>query len=64
MQEERENERNAGTGDIRMEPAVDLLDASHFAHPIPANQVMAGQSNVQAEESLGLLHKFEALESA
>ena len=43
---------------------MDLLDASQFALPIPAYQVMAGQSNVQAEETLGLLHKSEALERA
>ena len=30
----------------------------------PAYQVMAGQSNVQAEETLGLIHSFEALERA
>ena len=43
---------------------MDNLDASQFAHLIPAYQVMAGQSNVQAEETLGLLHTSEALERA
>ena len=47
-----------------MEPDVDQLDSSQFAHPIPTYQVMAGQSNVQAVETLGLLHTSEALERA
>ena len=64
MQEQRDLERYAGTEDIRMEPVVDNLDASQFSHPIPSYQVMAGQSNVQAEETLGLLHTSEALERA
>ena len=61
LQEKRDHERIAGTRHIRMELAVDHFDASQFAHPIPAYQVMAGQSNVQAEETLGLLHTSEAL---
>ena len=64
MQEHRDIERNPGIEDIRMEPAVDNLDASQFAHLIPSYQVMAGQSNVRAEETLGLLHTSEALERA
>ena len=63
-QENKYDERNAGTEEIRMELAVDTLDASQFSNPIPAYQVMAGQSNVQAEENLGLLHTSEALERA
>ena len=47
-----------------MEPAMDTLDASQFSHPIPAYQVMAGQFNVQAEETFGLIHKSEAWEIA
>uniref|UniRef100_A0A164THV8 Uncharacterized protein n=1 Tax=Daucus carota subsp. sativus TaxID=79200 RepID=A0A164THV8_DAUCS len=64
MQEYRDNERNAGTEETRMETAVDPLDASKFIHPVSAYQIMAGQSNVQAEETLGLLHTSEALERA
>ena len=63
-QENKYDERNAGTEEIRMELAVDTLDASQFSNPIPAYQVMVGQSNVQAEENLGLLHTSEALERA
>ena len=47
MQEKRDLERKAGTGDIRMEePAMDILGASQFKHSMPAYQVMAEQSNV------------------
>ena len=44
MQEHRDSERNAGTEEIREEPAVDTLDASKFSHPIPAYQVMLSNS--------------------
>ena len=39
MQEHRDNERNAGTGEIRDEPVVDALDSTEFTHENPAYQI-------------------------
>ena len=64
MLKQRDEERKAGTGEIRVEPTVDTLDAALFSHSILAYQVMAEQSNVYTEETLGLLHTSEALERA
>ena len=87
MQENRENERKAGTEAIRVDPAIASesmivddaekerqfqqhykavidnisLDADTFTHPVSAYQLLAAQGNVEAEQTLNIVHTSESL---
>ena len=39
-------------------------EPQEFTHPIPAYQVLASQSNQQAEQTLGLVHTEQSLRNA
>ena len=75
MQENRENERKAGTGVIREAIASELMDvneanreetpfslaAEAFTHPNLAFHILARQGNEEAEQSLNLVHTTESM---